>query len=218
MTAAIRRRSLLLGALAAPLAGCSVIPTFHPEATAGAPLPADRVLLVGRIDLIPALRPDEQKLRIGSVDPFDTEGKLRRRAILFLSDTAVAERQQTSSVLNPLLGEWFVVALPRSQRFVADATVFMEYQPLLQGRRHATLETSQLLLPAPFAMDLRPTDQAVYIGSWRVWRDEFHQVSRMEVVDETAAARAALARRVGTGVALRTALPEIGGRRGRAST
>lgn len=212
MRAVVCRRAMLLAALATQLAGCGVIPTFHPEVQRGTSVPADHVLLVGRIDLIPPLRADEQKIRVGRVDPFDTEGKLRHRAVFFLADALGSERRQTGSVMNPALGEWFVVALPRSKRFVADAAVFMAYEPRLQGRRQATVETSQLVLPALFAFDLRPTDQAVYIGSWRVWRDEFNQVTRLEIDDESAAAHAALTRHVDTRVALRTALPDVPGR------
>lgn len=207
MSAALGRRAVLLAAVAAPLAGCGVIPTFHAEAARGATVPADHVLVVGRIDLIPPLRSDDQKLRVGRLDPFDTEGKLRNRAVFFLADEPARERRQTASVMNPALGQWFVVALPRSQRFVTDAAVFMEYTPMLQGRRQGSIDTAQLQLPAPFALDLRPNDQAVYIGSWRVWRDEFQTVTRLEIADESAAARAALASRRGAGVALRTALP-----------
>jgi len=215
MTASLRRRALLLASFAAPLAGCSVIPTFHPEVRRGTAVPADHVLVVGRIDLIPPLRADDQKIRVGTIDPFDTASKLRNRAVIFLADTPVKERRQTASVMNPVLGEWFVVALPRSQRHVADAAVFMEYEPQLQGRRQATVETAQLVLPALFAFDFRSTDQAVYIGSWRVWRDEFHAVTRLEIVDESAAARSALARQVGTVTAMRAVLPDIAPRTGR---
>lgn len=212
------RRAVLRGgtaataALLASLVGCSVIPTFHPELKQGMAVPPDHVLLVGRIDLIPPLQADEQKIRVGSVDPFDTAGKLRHRAVFFLDDVPAEKRRQTGSVMNPALGRWFVVPVPRSQRFVADAAVFMEYEPLLTGRRQAVVETAQLVLPALFAFDLRPTDQAVYIGSWRVWRDEFHQVTRLEIVDESAAARAALTGRLSAGVPLRAALPDVQGR------
>jgi hypothetical protein len=203
------RRALVLTALGVTLTGCGVIPTFHGEADAVAAPAADQVLLVGRIDLVPALRPDEQTLRVGSIDPFDTEGKLRQRAILFLDDQRPPERRQTGHVMNPRLGEWFVVAVPRTQRFVADAAVFMSYEPQMLGRRQARVNSAQLLLPALFELDIRPGDQALYIGSWRVWRDEFHQVTRLQVGQDLAAARAVLDRRTGGRVTLRTALPAV---------
>ncbi len=213
MSAALPRRRVVLGALGAALGatlpGCGVIPTFHPEARRDAALPADHVLIVGRIDLIPPLRDDDQHIRVGGIDPLDTEGKLRHRAVFFLADAPATERRQTASVMNPRLGEWFVVAVPRTQRYVADAAVFMAYEPLLYGRRQATVQTSQLVLPALFGFDIRPQDRAVYIGSWRVWRDEFHQVTRLLVSNELSVARTELERRVGGAVALRAALPDL---------
>lgn len=209
MSRTMRRRALLVVSLGAALAGCGVFPTFHGDAASSTALPADQVLIVGRIDLVPSLRGDEQKLRVGAVDPFDTEGKLRQRAILFLSDEPSAERRQTSHVMNPRLGDWFVVAVPRSQRFVADAAVFMSYEPELLSRRQARVNTAQLVLPAPFALDIRPGDRAIYIGSWRVWRDEFHQVTRLQVSNDLVAARAELERRAGGATLLRAALPQL---------
>jgi hypothetical protein len=187
-----RRRGVILAAMGWALSGCAIVPTFHAEATRAA-VAADHVLLVGRIDLIPPLGADEQKLRIGGIDPADVRGKLHRRAVFFLDDAVATSRRQTASVMNPVLGEWFVVSIPRTQRFVTDAAVFMAYEPLLYGRRQAVVNTAQLMLPALFAWDIRPGDQALYVGSWRVWRDEFHQVTRFEVVDDLAGASAASA-------------------------
>jgi hypothetical protein len=47
-----------------------------------------------------------------------------------------------------------------------------------------TVDQSELLFPAPIAFDIRPGDTAVYIGTLRLYRDEFHEVTKAEVRDD----------------------------------
>lgn len=187
-------RRIALAALGAtaltPLSGCgTLIPSRYPEAQAGRAPGSDEVLLVGRIELVPRLRPDEQKLRVGTFDPADMRGQLHQRAVLFLGNTSTGERENTGHYINPPLEEWFAFVIKREHRHITDALVYMEYEPLLYGRRQAVVNTAQLQLPAPLSLDLRPEDRAVYVGTWRLWRDEFHQVTRATVVNDLAGAR-----------------------------
>lgn len=198
-----------MGAVALTTLGAcgSLIPTRYPE-VGGSRTPADdEVWLVGRIDLIPRLGPDEQKLRVGGFDPADMKGKLHQRAVVYLNDSTSGTREAAGHYINPLLNEWFAFVVKRDHRHITDALVYMEYEPLLYGKRQAVVNSAQLRLPAPVTLDVRRQDKAVYIGTWRVWRDEFHQVTRLNVVNDLAGARAALVR-MGVGdPGLRPALP-----------
>lgn len=205
-------RRMCLGAFAAAattgLIGCgSLIPSRYPEFTPSQALRDDEMLIVGRIELIPRLRPDEQKLRVGSFDPADMRGKLHQRAVLYLGASNPGAREPSGHYINPLLDEWFVFVVKREHRHITEALVYMEYEPLLYGKRQAAVNSAQLQLPAPIALDVRPQDKALYIGTWRIWRDEFHAVTRASVVNDLAGARAALLRMRGSDAGLRAALP-----------
>ncbi len=74
------------------------------------------------------------------------------------------------------------------------------------SRRQAVTEQTELMIPAPVELDIRPLDKAIYIGTLRLHRDEFHEVTRAEVRDEFAAANAEFKRKFGTQASLRKAL------------
>lgn len=202
-----RRHMLACAAASSLLAGCGAIaPRRHAEWRGGGPVPAGQVLLVGRIEVIPPIGATEQKIRI-ALDPADVRGTLHQRAMLFLADRPAGERDTSANYINPRLGEWFVCAVPRELRHVTEASIFMEYEPQMQGRRRSTVQSAQLLLPAPLALDVRDADKAVYVGTWKIWRDEFHQVTRVDVQVEAEAARRALRASAGADIDLRVAVP-----------
>ena len=196
----IRRRFMLL-ALAAPLAACV---TVHAPVERAADLAADKVLVVGRIELVPPLRADEQQLFVGA-DPFNTKRYYQGRAVLFLAGTPV-EREQTDDAINPPLEQAFAIAVPRARRFVVGGGVAMNLNLRTVSARQAVLDRSDLHLPVPVELDFRPGDRAVYIGTLRIHRDEFHSVVRAEVVDDYRAAAAEHRDRFGADVPLRRAL------------
>lgn len=194
------------------LAACgSLIPTAYREVGSASDrtIADSEILLVGRIEIIPPISAKEQKIRVGSFDPADMEGKLRQRALIYMASSEPRKRETSGHYINPRLGEWFTFAVPRSDRFVSEASVFMEYAPLMTGRRTATIDTVELRLPAPIALDIRDADRAVYIGTWRIWRDEFNQVTKVQFVNEHAAAASAV-QKAGLGaLPTRAALPAL---------
>jgi hypothetical protein len=46
------------------------------------------------------------------------------------------------------------------------------------------VDQTELLFPAPIPFEIRPGDTAVYIGTLRLYRDEFHEVTKAEVRDD----------------------------------
>jgi hypothetical protein len=64
----------------------------------------------------------------------------------------------------------------------------MELVARAVSARQSVMDRSELLFPAPLALDLRPGERAVYIGTLRLHRDEFHEVTKAELLDHYAAA------------------------------
>jgi len=72
--------------------------------------------------------------------------------------------------------------------------------------RQSVMDHTELLFPGPIEFDIRPGDRAIYVGTLRLHRDEFHEVTRAEVHDHFSAAHAEFTRKFGAGLALRKAL------------
>jgi hypothetical protein len=189
-------RSLLPAFAALLLAGCVTVSEGVSELSE---VGSDAVLVVGRIELVPALRPDEQNIAPPN-DLFNSKRYFLGRAVLFMSDEPIY-RERTGHALNPAIGETFFLKVTRSQRFLVRGSVTMEMR-MNSGR----LEQTELLMPAPLLIDVRPGDQAVYIGTLRLHRDEFHEVTRAEVRDDYASAIVDFRRRFGAAGAPRKAL------------
>lgn len=176
-------RAWLAGLAAAALAGCvSVSENVSSLNEVG----ADSVLVVGRIEIVPPVKPEEQKYRAG-IDLFDTKRHFIGRAILFMSDKAEFQ-ERTDVALNPPLEETFFVRLPASHRYMVKGSVTMELVARAVSARQTRMDQAELLFPAPLAIDVRPGDRAVYIGTLRLHRDEFHEVTKVELLDHYAAA------------------------------
>lgn len=147
---------------------------------------ADSVMLVGKIEIVPPIKPEEQEYRAGW-DAFNTKRHFIGRAILFTADTP-QYRDRTSYALNPPLEETFFVKLPKAHRYVVKGSVTMSLVSRATSARTVSMEQSELVFPAPIELDLRPGDKAIYIGTLRMHRDEFHEVTKAELRDDYAVA------------------------------
>lgn len=197
--------ALTMGSLAT---GCAAI---HPEVRQLGEIGADSVMLVGRIELLPAVRPEELDLKMSSVgdwDPFGGKKLIQQRAILYLTDRPDAPREPTRSVINPPLEQLFFMRIPKRDRFVAHAMVFLKHRVRVTGPKSADVDTNELWLPLRQELDIRPGDRALYVGTWRAQRDEFNEVTSVQVLDHHAAAQAEMHKRFGSDIVLRKALPK----------
>lgn len=170
--------------------------TVHKDMTDLDKMNADSVLLVGRIELVPALAANEQHLDIG-LDPFGTRDYFAGRAILYLSDKPIYE-DWTSNAINPSLEQTWFVAVPRSQRYMVRGSVTMAYNKRTGGQ-------TELLIPAPIEFDMKSGDKAIYIGTLRLHRDEFHEVTKAEIIDQYPKALAEYRAKFGADAPLRKA-------------
>ena len=99
--------------------------------------------------------------------------------------------------------------IPKRDRYVAHAMVFLKHRVRVTGPRSADVDTNELWLPLRQELDIRPGDRALYVGTWRVQRDEFNEVSAVQVLDQYAVAQAEMRRRFGSELGLRRALPKL---------
>jgi hypothetical protein len=168
----------LLPAAAALLAGCvSVSESLDSFSQVG----ADEVLVVGKIEIVPPIKPEEQSYK--ALDPFNSKRHFMGRAVLFMSDKPEYQ-EYTGDALNPPLQETWFLKVPRAKRYMVKGSVTMAFALRTVSRRQAVTDQTELLFPAPLALDIRPGDKAVYIGTLRLHRDEFHEVTRAEVRDD----------------------------------
>lgn len=199
---ATRAAWLTLAAVLA--AGCG---TVYTEPKSARELNANSVLLVGRIELVPPLKAGEQDIEMGTFDPMDAKGAFTNRAVLYLSAVPGTKREPTMEALNPVLEKTFFFNIPKDKRYMVHGVVLMQHRVTAASRRQVSTESNELLIPAPLEFDIRPGDKAIYVGTWRLHRDEFNEVTKAQLLDQHAAAAAELRKRFGTGIALRKALP-----------
>ena len=165
---------------------------------------ADAVLLVGKIEIVPRVRPEEQTFRAGW-DVFNKRRHHIGRAILFMSDQP-RYQERTGDALNPPLEETYFLTVPRSRRFMVKGSVTMELVARAVTARQSVMDHTELLFPGPIELDIRPADKAIYVGTLQLHRDEFHEVTRAEVHDHFRAAYADFTKKFGADLPLRKAL------------
>lgn len=181
-------------ALAILLAGCAPAPRAPADGLPAAG--SGETILVGRVELVPALRKDEQRLRgIGT-------GSFENR-IFLLTD----ERDRTlprppavadyAGRIEADLGKLFVVRSDSRPFYILGGVLFLDVGGSSMNRAY---------FPGRLRVALRPGDRAVYIGTLRYHRDEFFEITKVTVVDEYAAASAEFGRKFGDGTPLRKAL------------
>lgn len=197
-----------VGALAALvpillLAGCA-IPTLHKEA-AGFDGAGDTVVVVGRIELVPPLKPGEQDLKMGTIDPLDMKSAYTGRAILWLAPTP-KRQERTADAFNPPLEQTYFFRIPRATRYVVHGSVLTYHRVTVVSRRSVEQSTNEIVIPGPIEFDIKPSDRAMYVGTLRLHRDEFNEVTKAELIDDYARALADFRKKFGADAALRKAL------------
>lgn len=179
-------------------AGCASV---HRDISSLNEVEVETVLLVGRIELVPRLRQGEQNIRLG-LDPSGIKESMVNRAMLGLShEPKRVEWNEfgggVRAVMNPVLEQTFFIPVPKGMRYMVNGTIAMEFSP--------NDGTTLMILP-PMEFDIRPNDKAIYIGTLRMHRDEFHEVTKTEILDDYTAASAEFKKRFGGSMVLRKGL------------
>ncbi|HKB59502.1 MAG TPA: hypothetical protein VKC56_05580 [Gallionellaceae bacterium] len=180
--------ALLLAALLSACAGPPRLPLNKlSEAKPG------ETIVVGRVEIVPPLAENEQKLTVGS-------GYLKDQLILITSDKF---RRLTA---EPTPGEYTGRIEARLDK---DFTVRSSNKPfyILAGGIMTNGEDGQMAwFPGGLEVPIRPGDKAIYIGTLRYYRNEFMDVKKTVLVDDYARANAEFKKTYGARYSLRKAL------------
>lgn len=196
----------VLPALAAALLLVACVPATRIKPVENAAeVPAGQTLLVGRIELDPPLAPGEQKLS-------ERYAELDRVALVILGDEPREMDRLSlgdlSQRINAPFGKHFFVAHPSQPFYILKSWVVMYAKIEVRSGNSVMPADTNAPLHGMFRVDVRPADQAVYIGTIRYHRDEFFSTTRVEVRDDYAAAQAEFQRRFGKGMNLRKSLAQ----------
>lgn len=188
--------ALLLPLLAACVPASRIVPV-----DSLAQLSTDEVVLVGRIELNPPLKPGEQ--RVGERYPE-------------FQDVAVMVTDRELRPVGPMLrwgdlggrldaplGQDFYMRHPAVPFYILKGFILMH----TDIGPNASPGTGQAPLQGVFRVELRPGDRAVYIGTLRYTRDEFFE-TRASVRDDYVRAQKAFKARFGSNLSLRKSLAQ----------
>lgn len=179
------------GLLAAALAGCVVPPAREPVASLES-LREGNTLVVGRVELVPALRKDEQKIQALN------SGSLVNKMFLIADerDRELQDEPQLADFAGRIeapLGENFFVRSPSKPFYILGGLVYLT-------------DSNRAYFPGGAKVGIVPGDRAVYVGTIQYHRDEFFNITKVVIVDDYARANAEFRAKFGARYALRKAL------------
>jgi hypothetical protein len=192
-----RARFLLLASallLLPALTAC--VPAARMEIDDIGRLASDEAVVVGRVELVPPLRQDEQKLQALNTS------QLKNKAFLLTGDQPkrFAREPQLADYegrIEANFGQTFFVRSKSQPFYVLASMVYL---------RMGNSGIDQAYLPGNLRVPLRSGDKAVYVGTIRYHRNEFFDIMRVSVVDEYDAANAEYRKKFGSRYPLGKAL------------
>jgi hypothetical protein len=186
------RRGCLVALLT--LAACAPAP--RAPVSALSELGSDEVVVVGKVELVPALRKHEQKIRGNVIGNFENRMYLvmDEKPRPLPEDLRIADY---AGRIEALMGSTFFVRSKAQPAYLLGGVVFLDMGGNSQQKAY---------FPGGFQVAAKPGDRAVYIGTLRYHRDEFFEIQRITVVDEYKQANAEFEAKFGKGQTLRKAL------------
>jgi len=181
---------LLLGALSACV-GAAREPVDSLSGLGG-----DETLVVGRIEIVPPLRKDEQKLKgLGT-------GNFENKVFLLADDhyrvlTEEPVMADYAGRIEAILGKNFFVRSNSKPFFILGGMMYLD----LGGR-----EMNRAYFPGGLKASLKPGDKAVYVGAVQYHRNEFFEITKATIVDDYDRTNAEFKKKFGTKTPLRKAL------------
>jgi hypothetical protein len=183
-------RALFLAAALA-LAGC--VPSALAPVSSADGVGSGETIIVGRVELVPPLRKGEQRLTAIGTGSYENKMLLLtgERDRPLPADPKIAD--YADRIEAPLGGHFFVRS--RSAPFYIQGGIVLLDSAMSRAR-----------FPGGIRVALKEGDRAVYIGTLRYHRNEFFDITDVQVVDEYAAANAEYLKKFGAGVPLSKAL------------
>ncbi len=149
-------------------------------------------LIAGKIEVVPPLESNEQKV-----------GRSKKNMVTISSTKEPAEANEITMAnmkerIEATLGKSFFVKAD-GPFYINACFIYMDTKNLLQIAK----------LPGGFKVNVQKNDKAVYIGTIRYHRDEFFNITKVEVIDELTATAQELNKKVGGKINLRKALVSL---------
>lgn len=187
-----RHTSRWLPALALLLLSACVVPPARDPVDSFGSLGNDETVIVGRVEVIPPLRKDEQKMKALN------SGTYMNRVFV------ITDEQQRKLTKEPgladykgrieaTLGKTFFVRSKTAPFYILAGVIFLT-------------DTEKAYLPGGLKVPLKPGDKAVYIGTIQYHRDEFWDIKKATVADDYDNANAEFKKKFGARQLLRKAL------------
>jgi len=189
----IKRKAgyLLLPLALLSISACTVTPYKSVENIDN--VKAESIILVGKFELDPPFKKDEQSFPL----TMTFKDMYINKLVGGLAEKS-DDQKGSGAFFNPKLGELFFLEIPRSKRYLAQATIMRKITS--KGRM------TKLVLPTPIDFGIKPNDKAVYIGTMKVTRDEFQSIIATEVIDDHKQAQKAFQKKFSTKETLRKSL------------
>jgi hypothetical protein len=181
--------ALALLLVAGALSGC-VQPMVNVDTAAQ--VGAQDVILVGRVELVPPFKPEEQKIDLAG--PYNDKNQF----FFYLNNKPVAvpdspEQTPHDDILMEKFGSTFYVQHAQKPVYFSIAMVYMTL----------TSQNQEMVwLPGGFMVDVKPGDRAVYIGTIRYHRNEFFDIKKVELSDDFQREQAAFRKKFGDSLKL----------------
>jgi hypothetical protein len=183
------RAFVLLTALV--LTGC--VPSALAPVSSADGVGSGETIIVGRVELVPPLQKSEQRLTAIGTGSYQNLMLLLtgERDRPLPADPKIADYADR---IEAPLGSHFFVRTRSTPFYIHGGIVLLDSA------------TSRARFPGGLRVALKEGDRAVYIGTLRYHRNEFFDITDMQVVDEYAAANAEYRKKFGNGVPLSKAL------------
>jgi len=181
---------LLLGALSACV-GAAREPVDSLSELGGG-----ETVVVGRVELVPALRKDEQKIKGLNSSSFENK-------VFLIADEHYRVLKEEPVMadyagrIEAILGKNFFVRSNSKPFFILGGMLYLD----LGGR-----EMNRAYFPGGLKVSIKPGEKAVYVGTLQYHRNEFFEITKVAVVDDYERATAEFKKKFGVKYPLRKAL------------
>lgn len=177
------------------LLGACVGPAREPvDSLSG--LNGGETVVVGRIELVPPLRKNEQKLKGLGTGNFENK-------IILIADgqyrtlTDEPGMADYAGRIEAKFGQTFFVRSDNKPFYILGGMMYLD----LGGS-----EMNRAYFPGGLKVSLKPGDKAVYVGTVQYHRNEFFEITKATVIDDYGRANAEFKKKFGAKYPLRKAL------------
>jgi len=159
-------------------------------------LKSGETIVVGRIELVPALKKGEQKIEgLNS-------GSFENKVFVITDDhnrvlTDEPEMADYTGRIEATIGKDFFVRSSSKPFYILGGMMYLE----VGGR-----EMNRAYFPGGLKVSIKPGDTAVYIGTVQYHRNEFFEVSKVAIIDDYDHANAEFKKKFGSKISLHKAL------------